>query len=426
MRVYLAGPSDGPAAADWPPSGKSQSMTVAGYRDRRTAYAILLDKIPAADLSWFAGWLCADGCIADSGGGRPAVKFRLTDRDPLDRFAALFGNTVRGPFPPIGVGRKELYTWFITGWRADMLIERLRAWLSVRYNARADAINFTPREHCGQKFNPTQVADIKARIAVGSKGISRRLAAELGVSNALIYAIRSGRLWADVEAQFMDATPAAGQNDATKEVEHVLTGRVMGTGVASPFNSTAVRSKTTAGYENDCAVYAAWLEQIPEVDIAWFSGWLCADGSIGRIGRGVPYLRFAITDLDPLDRFSELLGGTTSGPMPASGFGIRPRYVWRLAGWRVPLILERTRPWLSQRYLAKFEALDWTYAPPERQAQKLTPDLVREIRIRLESGKHGIARQLAREYGVTDSMICRIRSGKAWIDFHSKTETKVS
>lgn len=44
----------------------------------------------------------------------------------------------------------------------------------------------------------------------------------------------------------------------------------------------------------------------------------------------------------------------------------------------------------------------------------LTSEQVEEIKRRLEDGKHGIGRQLAKEYGVRDGVISAIKNGKTW------------
>ena len=45
---------------------------------------------------------------------------------------------------------------------------------------------------------------------------------------------------------------------------------------------------------------------------------------------------------------------------------------------------------------------------------KIKPEQVEEIRRRLAVGRHGIVKQLAEEYGVKPTTICKIRKGLTW------------
>lgn len=153
-----------------------------------------------AEIAWFAGWLSADGSVkvADRY-GRPAVRFQICDRDPLDRFAELFGNRVVGPIAQHAgaFGTKPVFEWRVSGMKAVALLERCLPWLSARYAERArDAMRYAVgRAAPGAKITPEQVAEIKAQLAVGGHGIGRRLARQYGVTDGLISAIRHGRVW---------------------------------------------------------------------------------------------------------------------------------------------------------------------------------------------------------------------------------------
>jgi hypothetical protein len=160
-------------------------------------YARRLDGLEATELAWFAGWLCADGSIKNHGNGRASIVFQLTDRDPLERFAEMFGNEVKGPYAPTGLGRKPRYSWSIRGHKATAIIERIRPWLSRRYLERFEALDHAPRKR-GKVLTPADVADIKARL--GEWGAARRLAKQYGVSEGLVSAIKLGRVWSDVTA----------------------------------------------------------------------------------------------------------------------------------------------------------------------------------------------------------------------------------
>lgn len=171
----------------------SQRSTAATHEE----YAARVAAIDEATIAWFSGWLCADGCIAEHSDGRPTIKFTICDIDPLEKFAALFGNAVGGPWPPSGLGVKPRYSWIISGWKAAVILERVKPWLSERYTERAERVSqWEPRGHAGRKLTPADVAIIKAELKTGKHGIGRRLAERFGVSDAMISHIRKERMWA--------------------------------------------------------------------------------------------------------------------------------------------------------------------------------------------------------------------------------------
>ena len=167
--------------------------------DRITA---ALDGLPEADIAWFAGWLSADGSIYTTDSrARPAIRFCLTDRDPLDRFSEMFGNRVCGPFEQSSAafGTKPIYEWKISGSKAVAILERCMPWLSKRYAERArQARKYTVREHSGRILTPTCVIDIKKRLRAGEQG--RGIARKYGVAESLISHIKTGRLWGHIAA----------------------------------------------------------------------------------------------------------------------------------------------------------------------------------------------------------------------------------
>jgi hypothetical protein len=158
------------------------------------------------------------------------------------------------------------------------------------------------------------------------------------------------------------------------------------------------------------------LERLNEAEIAWFSGWLCADGSIKVVDKfGRPAVRFQICDRDPLDRFADLFGNSVHGPFAqhAGAFGTRPVFEWRISGLRAVILLRRCRPWLSERY-AERAISAMQYKTRKHQGRKLTPVSVARIKRELETGGHGIGRRLAKRYRVTDGLISAIKVGRVW------------
>jgi hypothetical protein len=166
--------------------------------------------------------------------------------------------------------------------------------------------------------------------------------------------------------------------------------------------------------QKDVSEYQARIDAIDEPTMAWFAGWLCADGSIGFVDEHQrPRLSFALCDIDPLVRFSELFGNEIAGPLPASGLGKQPRYAWRVSGWKVPIILHRLMPWLSDRYTAKaLKAIEYENRPPAYL--KLNPTQVATIKAELAVGIHGVVKRLAQEFGVSKSLISAIKRGRIW------------
>jgi hypothetical protein len=172
--------------------------------------------------------------------------------------------------------------------------------------------------------------------------------------------------------------------------------------------------RSPVGTSRRHVAYRKYIEELDESVVAWFGGWLSADGSIHseqKMRR--PGISFKLCDRDPLQKFAELFGNRVGGPVPASGFGKRDRFEWQVSGWKAIVILERVTPWLSKRYTDRARLARERFAVNYR---RLTPEQVVEIKSRLKFGRHGIGRQLAREFGVTSGMISNIKHGRAWAD----------
>ena len=160
--------------------------------------------------------------------------------------------------------------------------------------------------------------------------------------------------------------------------------------------------------------YEARISRIPEVDLAWFAGWLCADGSIKKADeRNRPKLSFQICDRDPLEQMTRLFGGTVGGPFPPSGLGKLPRYSWSISGWKAVFILRRCLPWLSERCLEKANRALELFKIQRDGGNKLSFEDVEEIRKKLQNG-YGSGRIIAKEFGVSVATISAIRSGRIW------------
>jgi len=161
--------------------------------------------------------------------------------------------------------------------------------------------------------------------------------------------------------------------------------------------------------------FSKLLSQVDEPTIAWFSGWLCADGCIMVTDRrGRPRIKFTICDLDPLEKMSSIFGNKVSKPQKPTGYGSLPRYYWQLSGVRAALLLERCLPWLSDRYMQKaISAIQ--YKPLPNTGKKITPEQAAEIKRELQLNQWGAGKTLAARYGITDGMISAIKHGRAWV-----------
>lgn len=181
----------------------------------------------------------------------------------------------------------------------------------------------------------------------------------------------------------------------------------------SQWPSGAVTSSLASKQE----AYRSAVLAIPEDQIAWFSGWLCADGciTVDSTSRNKRFkLQFKICDQDPLHKFSAMFGGSVGGPVAPTGLGKKPTYNWSVQGWRAATILERCRPWLSDRYAARADAVMGGFSAKNHHGQKLTPAVVANIKAELAAGENGVSRRLAQRYGVSDGMISAIKSGRLW------------
>jgi hypothetical protein len=170
------------------------------------------------------------------------------------------------------------------------------------------------------------------------------------------------------------------------------------------------------------------LAEISDTDVAWFTGWLCADGSIRFVDKQVrPGIKFQICDRDPLERFSELFGGKVSrGCSPSqTGWGKKPCYYWCITGHFAVALLRRCLPWMSQRYAEKAQRA-MNYKTKEHYGRKLSPDQVAEIKTELANGTHGVNRRMAIKFGVTDGMIANIKHGRAWTGKATGTPKQLS
>jgi hypothetical protein len=165
--------------------------------------------------------------------------------------------------------------------------------------------------------------------------------------------------------------------------------------------------------KNEYANFLKKLKKVSDIDMAWFAGWLCADGSI-KIdkGGGTPTIKFVITDKDPLDRIAELLGNTVHGPMKPTGLGKKMTYSWSIRGIKVKDIINRCYKHLSNRYKEKAD-IALKYEPKYRSFKLSRQDVI-DIKKSLKNRKRGDLIKLVRKYNVSRALINGINSGKFW------------
>jgi hypothetical protein len=97
-----------------------------------------------------------------------------------------------------------------------------------------------------------------------------------------------------------------------------------------------------------------------EVEIAWAAGLFEGEGCICVSG-STPVMTIAMADEDVVRRFAEIAGGPVYGPYEPSGLGKKPRWVWRITGWRWCLNVAFTLdPYLGERRRYRItEILQW-------------------------------------------------------------------
>jgi len=137
------------------------------------------------EIAWAAGLFEGEGCLnsyARKGKGSRGVQVRLamTDRDAVDRFAAIVGvGSVHGPRIK-KAGQKPIFEWYVQdATEVQQVIELLLPWLCARRSERAREVlaataGIQPRNgertHCPQG-HPYEGENL--RIEVRKTGVAR-------------------------------------------------------------------------------------------------------------------------------------------------------------------------------------------------------------------------------------------------------------
>lgn len=163
------------------------------------------------------------------------------------------------------------------------------------------------------------------------------------------------------------------------------------------------------------------------IEIAWmaalFEGEGCVDMPRSRTDRGgrhsSPFrIKFKMCDRDVLERFHRYAGGgILIGPHKPSGLGKKMTYSFSVQGPRAYALLVAFWPWLGERRREQVSKamIKWGTMKPKLAGVVLSRDDATAIRAALASGKHGIGKQLASQYGVSNGMISAIKYGRVWL-----------
>lgn len=149
-----------------------------------------------------------EGCIlAEKRSGKLSLQFAMTDLDVLETFQRMAGGGWLSPRPydKGGLGKKPCWELRFTGRRAYALVIAMWPWMHERRRGQiTKAVQrwlLAVPTSAGIKITREQVGEIKRSLALDSGyGTSRRLAEKYGVSDALIGAIKHGRVWKGVAA----------------------------------------------------------------------------------------------------------------------------------------------------------------------------------------------------------------------------------
>ncbi len=159
---------------------------------------------------WLVGYLEGEGSFIQATQKRPtkpAIRISSTDGDVLHRAAKMLSVKCFGPYkvPAIENNRKDRYLVNVSGRKAIRLMEQLRPHMGERRQAQIDAVLASYQvkghpqgdTHPQAKLTAGKVRVIKQRIREGEK--LSRLAAEYEVDTGLIWQIKAGRIWRQVE-----------------------------------------------------------------------------------------------------------------------------------------------------------------------------------------------------------------------------------
>lgn len=87
-------------------------------------------KISLVQLAWAAGFLEGEGSF-NCNHGSAVVQASQVQREPLDRLRTLFGGSIWSK-KPVGVGKQDIWVWYLTTSRSAQVMMTLYAFMSPR------------------------------------------------------------------------------------------------------------------------------------------------------------------------------------------------------------------------------------------------------------------------------------------------------
>lgn len=96
------------------------------------------------ELSWLAGLLDGEGAfvwhktIRDK--GRPRIEISMTDRDVVERVAAVFHSNTLGPYGPYTTQKKHYWYTHVSGARAIAIMLSIYTFMSHRRKQRIEEL----------------------------------------------------------------------------------------------------------------------------------------------------------------------------------------------------------------------------------------------------------------------------------------------
>lgn len=160
---------------------------------------------------WLAGLLEGEGSFMHGTPSKPRIPrihLKMTDKDIVEKVAAMFQAKYYGPYRPDRKNPESTYKSYYIVWsfgkKSIDLMQQLKPLMGQRRQTQINAVieGYAPlpqtfgESHPHAKLTDEKVSNIKRRLAEGAK--LTRLAAEYEVDQGLIWQIKAGRIWRHV------------------------------------------------------------------------------------------------------------------------------------------------------------------------------------------------------------------------------------
>lgn len=295
---------------------------VRGMRDAANSSSLRVDSEAQVDFAWLAGVLEAEGTFLrppPSGPNSPIVTCRMTDRDVVERVAAMIGSTVgvvhRPPY-------KTQFRTTLKGVRAVNLMVDLKPLMSSRRTAAIEVAvaRFKPSN---RKLDYPAAEEIR----------------DLHAEGALISCL----------ARSFDV--------ARSTIREVIAESIYAAPPSMPWRSGASHAHSTGRPPR--------RDDISAAELYWLAGWLEGEGSFVRPPPSDPKRPRIVgvtRDLDVAREVARLLGVTPSRSYTdrARERGWSPTWQLLCRGRRAVALMEALHPLMGARRQAQIcEALSW-------------------------------------------------------------------